>query len=55
MLENNSKIIMNLDDEIKCLSEIVEMLKHQNKLKKITVKKKELLLQKIMLEQYKLI
>lgn len=47
MLNNNAKILEYLDKEIKDLEEALKRVKQTNKLLKISIRKKELLLQKL--------
>lgn len=51
MVENNIKIMAHLDAEIKDLEEAIKNAKTDNEIIKLNIQKKELLLQKIELEQ----
>ena len=50
MLNNNTNILEYLDKEIKKLEEAIAQTKKTNELLKISIKKKELLLEKIALQ-----
>lgn len=51
MVENNIKIMIQLDEEIKDLEEAIKNTKNANEILKLNIQKKELLLQKLELEQ----
>jgi len=51
MVENNIKIMIQLDEEIKDLEEAIKSTKNSNEILKLNIKKKELMLQKLELEQ----
>lgn len=51
MVENNIKIMIQLDEEIKDLKEAIKSTKNSNEILKLNIKKKELMLQKLELEQ----
>ena len=51
MVENNIKIMIQLDEEIKDLEEAIKSTKISNEILKLNIKKKELMLQKLELEQ----
>ena len=47
MVENNIKIMIQLDEEIKDLEEAIKNTKNANEILKLNIQKKELLLQKL--------
>lgn len=51
MVENNVKILAHLNEEIKDLEEAIQKAKNANEILKLNIQKKELLLQKLELEQ----
>ena len=51
MVENNTKIMIDLDKEIQKLEELINQLRNSNEILKLNVQKKELLLKKLEFEQ----
>lgn len=51
MVENNIKILTHLEFEIKDLEDAIKNTKNANEILKLNIQKKELLLQKLELEQ----
>lgn len=53
MLKKRNKLLEELDLELKKLEDIIVKERNENKLIELRIRKKELLLQKLELEQYK--
>ena len=53
MLKKRNKLLEELDLELKKLEDIIDKERNENKLIELRIRKKELLLQKLELEQYK--
>ncbi len=51
MAENNVKILLHLNEEIKYLEEAIKSTENANEILKLSIQKKELLLLKLELEQ----
>ena len=50
-MESNAKFLLHLNEEIKYLEEAIESTKNANEILKLSIRKKELLLLKLELEQ----
>ena len=53
MLDKKNNLLAELDSELNKLEKFIEIEKNENKLIELRIRKKELLLQKLELEQYR--